>query len=172
MHMTEKRHHNLSFSASNVAKHYAEGEGPSKIAWRYHRPVGFVRNYIKTPEFLEALAFVTAKKQAEVDEIREVADKFRPLVAARNRFVEAAPVAADRLVEMLEKDEDGKLKQDARLVKEVALDISKGLGVLKGESQSQPVVQISISDQKIAILEDSLRALREPIGELKPTEDR
>ncbi len=74
--------------------------------------------------------------------------------------------------EMLEKDEKGNLRQDVRLVKEVALDISKGLGVLKGEQQAQPVVQISISDQKIAILEDSLRALREPIGELKPTEDR
>lgn len=162
----------LSFNAPNVAKLYASGAGPSKIAQKFQRKLGYVREYLKSPEFLNALAFVTAKKEAEKLEIKAIAERFSPLVSARNKFVEAAPVAADRLVEMLEKDDSGKLKHDEKLVKEVALDISKGLGVLRGESQAQPVVQISISDQKIAILEDSLRALREPIGELKSTEDR
>jgi len=157
--------HNLSFNADNVAKLYIAGAGPSKIAQKFCRKIGYVRNFIKSPEFMDALARISAKKEAELAEIKRVADEFRPLVAARNKFIDSAPKAADKLVEMLDDD-------DKKLVKEVALDISKGLGVLKGESQAQPVVQISISDQKIAILEDSLNALRLLSGEPKPTENQ
>ena len=155
----------LSFNPKNVATIYAQGAGPSRIAQRFQRKLGFVKNFLKTQEFLDALAMVTAKKEAEKAEIRAIAAEFSPLVSARNKFVDAAPKAADKLVEMLDEN-------DKRLVKEVALDISKGLGVLKGETQTQPVVQISISDQKIAILEESLRLAGLSSGEIKPREDK
>lgn len=76
---------------------------------------------------------------------------------AQQTLVEAAPEAAEKLVEIMRDTEHQGLK---RLV---ALDVLKGSGAIKTESTS-PHIVVNLTENKMNIILDTIKEIRSPGG--------
>ncbi len=76
---------------------------------------------------------------------------------AQNTLIEAAPKAAERLVDLL----DSVSAKDApRLLKEVSVDVLKGAGAIKTESAS-PQINISVSETKMNVILETIQQIHQ-----------